>query len=130
VSFHLDSDAGQLSLSNADWYKATQLAYQYGFKPPRKNPTLVKLEPFTLSPKVAAALQEALRRALPELPEAPDPLYQLFEQALLGSNIPTVEATVHFAGKQALVERILMVLQGEVTVTYLADEAEPHTLMR
>jgi hypothetical protein len=80
--------------------------------------------------KIAGALQAALLRALPELPEAPDPLYQLFEQALLGSNIPTVEASVHFAGKQALVERILMVLQGEVTVTYLADEAETHTLMR
>jgi hypothetical protein len=65
VSFHLDSCAGQLSLSNADWYKAVALAYQHGFKPPRKNPTLLKLEPFTLSPKVAAALQAALRWSLP-----------------------------------------------------------------
>ncbi len=114
---------GHITLSNADWYKAVQLAYQHGFRPPRQHPTLFKCEPFTLAPNTVVAFHAALSRALPEISDEPDPLYQLFERELLGSDIPTVEAQLHFAGKRPLLRHILSVLQGEVNVT--ADVVMP-----
>jgi hypothetical protein len=66
-----------------------------------------------------------LTHALPEIFEKPDALYQLFERELPGKDIPTVEARLHFAGKQPLLRRILAMMQGEVTVSWVAEAVMP-----
>jgi hypothetical protein len=125
MAVQLCSQAGEVTLSNANWYKAVQLACRHGFQPPKRHPTLLPREPFILSASAAAAFHAALTRALPEILEKPDALYQLFERELLGNDIPTVEARLHFAGKQPLLERILAVMQGQVTVSWVADTVMP-----
>jgi hypothetical protein len=125
MGIQLESQAGEVRLSNADWYKAVQLAYQHAFEPPKQHPMLLPREPFTLSASTAAAFHAALTRALPGIAEKPDALYQLFERELLGSDIPTVEAKMHFAGKHPLLRRILMVMEGEVTVSWVVDAVMP-----
>ncbi len=121
MGIHLESRTGHLSLSNADWYKSVQLAHQHGFTPPKQHPTLLTLEPFTLSASAAASLHAALTRALPNIADEPNSFYELFERELLGSNIPTADAWLHLAGKHSLLERLLVVMDGEVRVTWVAD---------
>jgi hypothetical protein len=124
VGICLDSNTGHLSLSNADWYKTVQLAYQHGFTPPKQHPTLLTLEPFTLSASATSAFHAALLRALPNIADEPNSLYEVFERELLGSNIPTAEAWLHLAGKRPLLERLLLVMKGEVKVTWVPDAEE------
>jgi hypothetical protein len=69
MAVQLCSQAREVTLSNADWYKAVQLACRHGFQPPKRHPTLLPREPFILSASAAAAFHAALTRALPEILE-------------------------------------------------------------
>jgi hypothetical protein len=124
VGIHLKSHTGHLSLSNADWYKTVHLAFQYGFTPPEEHLTLLTLEPFTLFTSTTASFHTALTHALPNIADEPNSFYEMFERELLGSNIPTAEAWLHLAGKRSLLERLLVVMHGEVKVTWMPDEEE------
>jgi hypothetical protein len=121
VGIHLKSHTASLTLSNADWYKTVQLASQHGFMPPKQHPTLLRLEPFTLPASAAASFHAALLRALPMVAEQPNSFYEVFERELLGSDIPTAEAWLHLAGKRSLLRQLLVVMDGEVRVTWVAD---------
>jgi hypothetical protein len=50
MAIQLVSQAGEVTLSNADWYKAVQLACHHGFQPPKGYRTLLPRDPSSSPP--------------------------------------------------------------------------------